>query len=199
MTAQRRGVFLDRDGTINEEIDFLRTPDDLRLIPGAGAAIRSLNERHLVTCVISNQSGVARGFLTEADLLPIHERLEQELGRDNARLDRIYYCPHHPTEGRPPYNIACECRKPKTGMLRKGAEEFGFDLKRSFVVGDRIVDVQAGQAVGATTILVLTGYGKTAAEECSTEGVRPDRTATSIVEAVDFILNRIDGERVSHG
>jgi len=199
VTAQRRGVFLDRDGTINEEIDFLRTPDELRLIPGAGAAIRSLNERHLVTCVISNQSGVARGFLTEADLLPIHERLEQELGRDNARLDRIYYCPHHPTEGRPPYNIACECRKPKTGMLRKGAEEFGLDLKRSFVVGDRIVDVQAGQAVGATTILVLTGYGKTAAEECSTEGVRPDRTATSIVEAVDFILNRIDGERVSHG
>lgn len=199
MTAHRRGVFLDRDGTINEEIEFLRTPDEVQLIPGAGAAIRSLNEKHFVTCVISNQSGVARGFLTEADLVPIHERLEHELGRDDARLDRIYYCPHHPTEGQPPYKIACDCRKPKTGMLRKGAEEFNLDLKRSFVVGDRIVDVQAGQAVGATTILVLTGYGKTAAEECAREGVRPDRTATSIVEAVDFILNRIDGERVSHG
>jgi D-glycero-D-manno-heptose 1,7-bisphosphate phosphatase len=199
VTAQHGGVFLDRDGTINEEIEFLRTPDELRLIPGAGAAIRSLNERHLVTCVISNQSGVARGFLTEADLLPIHERLEKELGRDHAWLDRIYYCPHHPTEGKPPYNIACDCRKPKTGMLRKGAEELGLDLRRSFVVGDRIVDVQAGQAVGATTILVLTGYGKTAAEECAEKGVRPDLTAGSIVEAVHFILSRIDGELVSHG
>ena len=199
MTAQHRGVFLDRDGTINEEVDFLRTPEEVRLIPGAGAAIRLLNEQHLVTCVISNQSGVARGFLTEADLLPIHQRLERELERDHARLDQIYYCPHHPTEGQPPYDIACDCRKPKTGMLRKGAEEFGLDLKRSFVVGDRIVDIQAGQAVGATTILVLTGYGKTAVEECSREGVRPDLTAGSIVEAVHFIVSRIDGERTSHG
>ncbi len=180
-------VFLDRDGTINEEVEFLRTPDQLRLIPGAGAAIRTLNERGIPVCVISNQSGVARGFLTESDLVPIHARLERELSKDSARLDRIYYCPHHPTEGRPPYDVACPCRKPATGMLEQGARELDIDLTRSFVVGDRIVDVQAGKAVGATTILVMTGYGQNALEECRRDSVVPECVAPSIGEAIQFI------------
>lgn len=194
----RTAAFLDRDGTINEEVEFLRNPDELRLIPGAPAAIRALNERGILTCVISNQSGVARGFLTESDLVPIHDKLRRELEQERARLDRIYYCPHHPTEGRPPYNVACECRKPQTGMLRQGAEELAIDLKRSFVVGDRIVDVQAGLAVGATAILVLTGYGKRALEECRRAGVTPHLTAPSIAEAVEFILSTIDGDEREH-
>jgi D-glycero-D-manno-heptose 1,7-bisphosphate phosphatase len=194
LTTDRIAAFLDRDGTINEEVDFLRTPDQLRLIPGAAAAIRALNDRGIFTCVISNQSGVARGFLNEDDLVPIHSRLEQELERDHARLDRIYYCPHHPTEGRPPYNVTCECRKPGTGMLQRGARELGIHLGGSFVVGDRIVDIQAGRAVGATTVLVLTGYGTTALEECRREGVVPHLTAPSIVEAVEFILSTIEGD-----
>lgn len=198
MTGGRIAVFLDRDGTLNEEVDFLRTPDELRLIAGAASAVRTLNTLGLITLVISNQSGVARGFLTEADLVSIHARLEDELRTGGARVDRIYYCPHHPTEGNPPFKIACECRKPKPGMLKQGEVEWGVDLNRSFVVGDRIADVQAGQAVGATTVLVLTGYGKESLAECQREGVTPDFIAPSVVEAVQFIEGRISGDQNNH-
>jgi D-glycero-D-manno-heptose 1,7-bisphosphate phosphatase len=191
--GERIAAFLDRDGTVNEEVDSLRLPEQLQLITGAGLAIRSLNDRGILTCIISNQSGIGRGILTEQDLLRVHEKLRSELHASRARLDAIYYCPHHPADGKPPYDIVCDCRKPATGMLRKGAEELGIDLPRSFVVGDRIVDVQAGKAVGATTILVLTGYGRIAADECSAAGVQPDFTAPSIVEAADFILRKTDG------
>jgi D-glycero-D-manno-heptose 1,7-bisphosphate phosphatase len=194
VTAGRPAVFLDRDGTINEEVDFVRTPEQLTLIPGAADAIRTLNRFGFVTVVISNQSGVARGFLTEDDLTAIHARLTQELARVHARLDRIYYCPHHPTEGIPPYNIECECRKPAPGMLLDGERDLGIDLHRSFVVGDRVGDVLAGQAVGARTILVLTGYGRTALEEATRGQVTPDHIAPSITEAVRLIV----GENGDH-
>lgn len=196
MRGGRIAAFLDRDGTINEEVEALRVPSQLRLIAGAGPAIRALNHLGILTCVISNQSAIARGLLRENDLPPIHEKLQRELLTSGAGIDRFYYCPHHPTEGKPPYDIVCECRKPATGMLRRGEAELGIDLEQSFVVGDRIVDVQVGKAVGATTVLVLTGYGRTALAECSASGVRPDFTAPSIVEAVDFILQRIHG---THG
>lgn len=186
-----RGVFLDRDGTINVEVNFLRSPGELMLIPGAARAIRRLNDAGFPVCMISNQSGIARGFLTEEDLGPIHEKLREELSREGAHLDALYYCPHHPTAGIPPYNIACECRKPKTGMLHQGAKEFGLSLASCHVVGDRIVDVQVGHAVGAATSLVLTGYGRTSVEECREAGVAPDVVVPSIVEAVDRILDNV--------
>lgn len=135
---------------------------------------------------------MARGFLTEEDLVPVHAKLRQELDRSGAHLDRIYYCPHHPTEGKPPYNVACSCRKPATGMLERGIGELGIDPRRSFVVGDRIVDIQAGQALGATTILVLTGYGRTTLEECRARNVIPDLTVPSLVEAVEQIAGKLD-------
>lgn len=189
----RAGVFLDRDGTLNVEIDFLRTPEELELIPGAARAVRKLNELGLPTCVISNQSGVARGYLTEAGLIPIHARLQEELAREGAHIDRIYYCPHHPSEGVAPYNIACDCRKPEPGMLLRGARELNIDPAASFVVGDRLGDIQAGRTVGATTILVLTGYGMQGREECRRQGVPVDRIVPSIVEAVDFIAAQYGG------
>jgi len=189
----RTGVFLDRDGTINVEIEYLRRPEELELIPGAGEAIRLLNDTGTPTCVISNQSGVARGFLTEADLVPIHERMLRELRRDGARINRIYYCPHHPTLGLPPYDIECECRKPQTGMLDRGARDFGLDLRRSFVVGDRMGDVRAALNVGATAILVLTGYGRKALEEITASGTPVHHVAGSIVEATAIILDTMKG------
>jgi D-glycero-D-manno-heptose 1,7-bisphosphate phosphatase len=189
----RAGVFLDRDGTLNVEIDFLRTPEELELIPGAARAVRTLNELRLPTCVISNQSGVARGYLTEAGLVPIHARLQEELAREGAHIDRIYYCPHHPTEGVAPYNVDCDCRKPKPGMILQGARELGIDPARSYVVGDRLGDMQAGRTVGATTVLVLTGYGMQGREECRRLGVPVDRVAADIVEAVDFIAAHYGG------
>jgi D-glycero-D-manno-heptose 1,7-bisphosphate phosphatase len=195
VTSRRAAVFLDRDGTINEEVDFVRTPDQLVLIPGAGGAIRKLNWAGLLTCVISNQSGVGRGLYTEDDLTLIHARLAEELKKEKAMLDRIYYCPHHPTEGVPPYNIACACRKPSPGMLLAAQREFQVELTCSTVVGDRSVDILAGRAVGARTVLVLTGYGRQAVEDCAALGLRPDHTVASIVEAVEVILGKdgIDG------
>lgn len=189
----RRCVFLDRDGTINEEVDFLRTPEELVLVPGAASGIRKLNERSVATCVISNQSGVARGILQEKDLLPIHTKLQQLLQDEGgAIVDRIYYCPHHPTAGIAPYNIVCDCRKPGAGMLRRGERELNVVLERSFVVGDRIVDIQAGKSVGATTLLVLTGYGRQSAEECRQANIAPDYIEPSLPQAVDRILEVVD-------
>jgi len=186
---RRSGVFLDRDGTLNVEVDFLRNPDQLRVIAGAAKAVRRLNDHELATCVISNQSGVARGFLTELDLVAIHSKLREELLNERAILDRIYYCPHHPTEGVEPYVVSCECRKPKPGMLLQGAREFNLDLQRSFVIGDSVVDMQAAQAVGATALLVQTGYGKKSLEQCTALKIPVARVVPSIVEAVDFILD----------
>jgi D-glycero-D-manno-heptose 1,7-bisphosphate phosphatase len=192
VTARRAAVFLDRDGTINEEVDFVKTPEELVLLPGAAAAVRRLNDAGLVSCVISNQSGVARGFYTEAGLVGIHAKLERELAEAGGRIDRIYYCPHHPTKGLPPYDVVCECRKPAPGMLLKGAREFNVDLSRSFVVGDRDVDIQVGKAVGACAILVLTGYGQKTREEIAGTDIVPDFVASDLADAVMHILQKYD-------
>jgi D-glycero-D-manno-heptose 1,7-bisphosphate phosphatase len=193
VSGRRIGVFLDRDGTLNEELNFIRTADELHMIPGAAAAVRMLNQRGVITCVISNQSGVGRGYLKESDLIPIHHRLEEQLRNEGAHVDQIYYCPHHPTEGMPPYNVECDCRKPKPGMLKRGSKEFNLDLSDSFVVGDSVVDIQAGNAVGATTVLVLTGYGADALDQCRRNGIAPDYVAPTIVQAIDFITHTLDG------
>jgi D-glycero-D-manno-heptose 1,7-bisphosphate phosphatase len=160
------GIFFDRDGTITAEIDFVREPDELELIPKSAQAIHEANELGIKVFIITNQSGIARGFLTEQELSAVHARLRELLKRQRAHVDAIYYCPHHPEFGTPPYNIRCHCRKPDTGMLKKAEKEFGVNLKRSFVVGDRCVDVNTGQNAGCTSFLVLTGYGKIERSEC---------------------------------
>ncbi len=194
MSGRHAAVFLDRDGTINEEVNFVRRPEQLVLIPGAAEAVRTLNERGFLICVISNQSGVARGYLTEADLVPIHARLQEELGRAGAHLDRITYCPHHPTEGLPPYNIACRCRKPSPGMVEEAARELDIDLARSFLVGDRLADVQAARNAGVTSILVLTGYGRQALAELDSEdAAQPDCIAEDLTAAAEFITHKTSG------
>jgi D-glycero-D-manno-heptose 1,7-bisphosphate phosphatase len=168
------------------------------LIPGAAAAVLRINTLGIPLSVISNQSGIARGLLTERDLIPIHAKLVRELGREGASVDRIYYCPHHPTSGNSPYNIVCDCRKPKPGMLRWGAEELGIDLGRSFVVGDSVVDIQAGHAVGATAVLVLTGHGQASLEQCTRDGIVPDHVCDTIVEASDFITRTLREKHKNH-
>ena len=193
MTTGRPAVFFDRDGTLNEEVEFLSAPEQMRLIPGAGLAVRAVNENGFLAVVISNQSGIARGLFTEADLIPIHAKFRHELGASGARIDRIYYCPHHPTSGIARYRMDCDCHKPRPGMLRRAEEEMGVDLSGSYVIGDRTVDVLAGRNAGAKGILVLTGYGMTAAGECREQGIVPDYIAPSVGEAVNFILNERKG------
>src|SRR5713101_1275098 len=154
MNAHDIGVFLDRDGTINEEVDFLSSSDELHLIEGSAKAIREANQLGLKVFVITNQSGIARGFLTEQQLIKIHDHLIKMLNDLGAHIDAIYYCPHHPELGEAPYRILCDCRKPKTGMLQQAVKQFGINLAKSFVIGDRMIDVQTAQAAGAASILV---------------------------------------------
>ena len=182
------GIFFDRDGTINTEVDFLSDPDELELIPGAADVIHEANTLGLKVFVITNQSGIARGKLTEQDLTAVHKRLEHLLAQKKAHIDSIYYCPHHPDSGKPPYNTACDCRKPGTGMLKKAVEEFHVDLSKSFVVGDRCVDMKAGENAGCSSILVLTGYGSTEKDECLANG-RVDFVAEDVQEAWTYIKN----------
>jgi len=166
VTHNRIGLFLDRDGTINSEVDFLTSPDDVVLLPSASRVIREANDLGLRVIVVTNQSGVARGLLTENDLVAVHERLTQLLQADGARIDAIYFCPHHPAEGNEPYVVDCDCRKPRPGMLLRGKKEFDLDLSRSFMIGDRCADLEAGRSAGTTTGLVLTGYGAGEQQEC---------------------------------
>lgn len=185
------GIFLDRDGTINEEVDFLTNPDELHLIDGADEAIREANRLGLKVFVITNQSGVARGFLNEARLHTIHEALLASLKTHGARLDAIYYCPHHPELGTPPYRIVCDCRKPNIGMLKQAVKEFGVDLSRSYVIGDRMIDVQTAHAAGATPILVLTGYGKDELELCKIHGIPVEHVAENLKAAMKYVKQQV--------
>ena len=183
----RPAVFLDRDGTIIGEVDYLRRPEDVRLLAHAAAAIRRLNEAGLPVVVTTNQSGIARGMLTEKDLEAIHDVLRHRLAARGAHLDAIHFCPHHPDAGRGRYRRRCRCRKPAPGMLLRAAKDLDLDLDRSFAVGDSERDLLAGRKVGCRTVLVQTGYGrKTQAE--ATGPLPADHIARNLTEAVDWIL-----------
>ncbi|MHB0976075.1 MAG: D-glycero-alpha-D-manno-heptose-1,7-bisphosphate 7-phosphatase [Candidatus Aquicultorales bacterium] len=160
----KRAVFLDRDGTINEEIGYLGDPAKLVILPGAAGAIRRLNEAGFEVFIVTNQAGVARGYFTEDVVRKIHRRLIETLAEGGAHVRAIYYCPHHPdflAEGETP----CSCRKPEPGMLLAAANDFDIDLSASFVVGDTLKDFEAGERGGARSILLLTGYGASELEK----------------------------------
>ena len=156
----RRAIFLDRDGTLVDELGFLRRARDVRLLPGAARGVRLFNEAGWQTVVVTNQSGIARGLLDEHALEEIHARLRELLAREGARLDAILHCPHHPEEGAPPLRRACACRKPEPGMLLEAARRLALDLGSSWIVGDGLRDLEAGARAGlAGAVLVLTGKG----------------------------------------
>jgi D-glycero-D-manno-heptose 1,7-bisphosphate phosphatase len=166
--VSRRFVLLDRDGTVNEEGDYVLEPSQLHLIPGAADAVRSLRELGLGIVVVTNQSPVGRGWITAGQLDAIHAHLLDLLAEHGAAVDGVYACPHAPDDG-------CDCRKPATGLVRRAAAEHGFDPEESFLVGDHASDMRLGRAVGATTILVRTGHGQ---EEL---GRGADREADAVV------------------
>jgi D-glycero-D-manno-heptose 1,7-bisphosphate phosphatase len=150
---RRRFVLLDRDGTLIFERHYLSSPQQVELLPGAAAGLRVLRNLGLGLVVLTNQSGVGRGLFDLHALDRIHDRLNGLLGDKGVELDRIYFCPHLPDD-------ACDCRKPATGMALHAATDLGFDTAQAFVIGDKAIDMKLGRAIGATTLLVLTGYGK---------------------------------------
>jgi D-glycero-D-manno-heptose 1,7-bisphosphate phosphatase len=187
----RRAVFLDRDGTVAEEVGYVNHASRLRLLPGSAAAVRRIREAGLLSVVVTNQSGVARDYFTESIVHQTHERLFALLAAEGASVDAVYYCPHHPREGIAPYRQDCDCRKPLPGMLRRAARDLGIDLARSYMVGDGVVDVGAGRAAGTATILVLTGYGRGHFEHRRhLWTVQPDHVAEDLGAAVDWILEK---------
>jgi D-glycero-D-manno-heptose 1,7-bisphosphate phosphatase len=191
MAGLNRAVFLDRDGTINEELSYLAELSRLRLIEGAAAAIARLNRAAFKVIVVSNQSGVARGYFAEDAVQHVHSALRERLERVHARVDAFYYCPHHPTEGIEPYKRDCHCRKPKPGMLERAARELQIDLNHSFIVGDRLSDLIAGHAVGCKPILVQTGFGHETQKALIDCPVQPVFIAATLFEACEWILKAV--------
>lgn len=180
----RSAIFLDRDGTIAEEVGYLNHASRFRMFPFAAAAIRLLNEAGLPVIVVTNQSGVGRGYFPEALVHEVHKIMMKQLTDAGARLEAIYYCPHTSDDN-------CESRKPKPGMLERAAREHALDLKRSFVVGDRFGDIELARNAGARGILVRTGYGEgELAWHAPTWPTQPDYIAETLSEAAQWILRQ---------
>jgi histidinol-phosphate phosphatase family protein len=183
-------VFLDRDGTVNREVDHLRSAEQLELLPGAAAAIRRLNASGYRCCIVTNQPVIARGDCTVEELRAIHNRMETLLGREGAFVDRIYYCPHHPDRGFPgeraELKIDCDCRKPKTGMIERAVREFNVARERSWLIGDGTVEIETARRARLKSILVETGYAGLDYRAWAT----PDAVVPDLGAAVSFILER---------
>jgi D-glycero-D-manno-heptose 1,7-bisphosphate phosphatase len=180
-------VFFDRDGTLIEEVGYLSRPDRVRWYPYAIDALCVLHRAGYAIVLVTNQAGVARGFFDEEVVRAAHRDMASAVALAGGRIDGAYYCPHHPDGTSPEYARACECRKPGAGMVRQAASELALDLARSWVVGDRWIDVQIAQQVGARGILVRTGYGETEAA-CPPEGVKAAAVVPHVFDAASWIL-----------
>ena len=178
-------VFLDRDGTLVVEKGYLCRPEEVELIPGAARALRELAGAGFLRVVVTNQSGVARGFYGLDAVERVHEAIQALLGREGASVEGWYVCPHHPE-----FTGPCGCRKPETGLLERAVQDLGIDLARSWVVGDKVSDIELARRAGCRAALVRTGYGRRAEAELAASGRFPEIVADHLEEAVERILAR---------
>jgi D-glycero-D-manno-heptose 1,7-bisphosphate phosphatase len=193
MTAARPAIFLDRDGTLAHEVGYVNHLSRFRLYPWSVDALRLINRSPYLAVVVTNQAGVARGYFPESLIHEVHAAMGEAVEAGGARLDGVYYCPHHPRAGQPPYRRDCDCRKPRPGLLRRAAADLGIDLARSWVVGDRYGDVQLAWAVGARGALLRTGYGAGEILHHGSAWPRPpDLVAENALVAVTRILADAD-------
>lgn len=181
---KNKAVFIDRDGTINVDVHYLDDPDKFQMYPGVDEGIKKLKENGFKIIVITNQSGIARGYFTEKQLSDIHERMKKEFQAFDVILDGIYYCPHHPD-----YN--CNCRKPRTGLFEKAIDEHNIDVKKSYTIGDKSLDINAGKKIGTVTILIpeLHIRDEILSEKNEWE-YDPDYMADDFFDAVEWILKK---------
>lgn len=189
----RAAVFLDRDGVINENRpDYVKSWAEFTFLPGVFASLRRLAQTELAIVVVSNQSAVNRGLVSETTLEEIHTRMASEITRHGGRIDAIFYCPHRPDEN-------CPCRKPQPGLLLRAAKELDLNLTASYLIGDAISDVEAGLAVGCTTFLVLTGRGRAELARLEARGFKGFHVAADLGGAVDRILGGVGESPCAHG
>ena len=179
-----RAIFLDRDGTVNTEVDYLSSVKDLRLIRNTAKAIRFLNQNKIKVIIVTNQSGISRGLFSIDDLENVHNELKRRLHRKGAYIDAIYYCPHHPDDG-------CLCRKPKDRMFKLAAKDFDLKLNKCYIIGDKLTDIKAAHNISAKGILVRTGYGKSEQNKLKEADVMPEHIAEDLYEAVKWIIKNI--------
>lgn len=191
-----RAVFLDRDGTVSEEVGYVNHIDRFRVYPWSPGAIRLLNEAGLRVVIVTNQSGVARGYFPESLLHETHAKLREVLAREGAHVDGIYYCPHHPDGKVTGFRQRCDCRKPGTALLERAARDLHIDLPSSYVVGDRYNDLETGFRAKTHGILVLTGYGKGEHQYYRDSwGRQPDHVAVNLDDAARWIIRQAVGHR----
>ncbi len=186
----RRAIFLDRDGTINVDVGYPSRYEQIIMHEGSFEALRRIHAAGFLAVVVTNQSGIGRGFLTEEDLRDIHARMAADFLAHGARIDAFYYCPHYELSEIPRYRLDCTCRKPKPEMALRAAADLGLDLPRSYMIGDKEEDIEFGLAAGLTTVLVRTGYGLSAEAKLRERSIAPAAAAGTLLEAVDWILAR---------
>jgi len=190
---KRPAVFIDRDGTISEEVGYVNHPSRFQLYPYSSEAIKLLNEKGWLAIVVTNQAGVARGYFSEDVVKQVHRELNRRMDENSARLDAIYYCAHHPTVGEPPYRLDCDCRKPKAGLVQQAAKDFAIDLGSSWMVGDRYSDIELARNAGLRSAFVLSGYGRGEWEyQRQNWQHEPELVSDNLLEAVKEILRRGD-------
>jgi histidinol-phosphate phosphatase family protein len=181
-------VFLDRDGTLNIDTEYIGTPDGFTLFEGAARGVKMLNDAGIKAIVVTNQSGLGRGYFKEADLKAVNNRFEELLMEEGgAKLDAIYYCPHHPDDG-------CGCRKPATGLIEQASSQHAIDMARAFVIGDKESDLMLAKNIGAKGVLVLTGHGEITEDELKEKegSVEPDFVASNMEDAAGWILEELE-------
>ena len=183
----RPAVFLDRDGTLSEERGFIDRLELLEIFPWTSDAIRLLNRAGFAVVVVTNQSAIGRGIIDLPFLQTVHDAFDRHLAQSGARVDRYYYCPHHPDARLPEYRMVCRCRKPGPGMIEQAATELGLDLSQSFMVGDRPIDVACGHAAGVRSVLVRSGHSARGSEAPAALA-EPDAILNNLMEAVGWIL-----------
>jgi len=193
MKMMKSAVFLDRDGTLIEEVGYLKDIKDIKLIEGAAEGIKKLNEHGILVILVTNQSGVARGYFDEENVTIVNQELKRILQEKETYLDGIYYCPHHKKGVVEKYAIDCQCRKPKTGLIQQALEDFkDIDLKKSYVIGDKAIDIELARNAGCKGILVKTGYGSKVIDGSYDRFIEPDYIADDLNDAANWLLQDLN-------
>lgn len=193
LKMKKKAVFLDRDGTINKDVGYPGSFQAIEIFSYSYEAIRRINQAGLLAIIVTNQSGIGRGLIEERNLLEIHQKLKESFAEYEAHFDGIYYCPHYLFSPAPRYRMDCQCRKPNPGMGKKAAEELGVDLKKSYMIGDKVEDILFGMNIQATPILCLTGFGPESLPKLEEIRIKPAYVAANLLDAVNWILKEEEG------